>query len=247
MYIKAETLDDLLRVVFETIIAKGGTVTATKGRNKELFGVLLNLSNPRARLSLTETKGTIFSCLGEFLWYLSGSNDLQFIKYYIPTYDKFSDDGKTLSGAYGPRLFNLWSANNQFETIVNILKKKPSSRQAVIQIFNASDLLKNSKDVPCTCALQFTIRNNQLQMLTTMRSNDAFLGLPHDIFAFTMLQEILAKELGVGLGDYKHSVGSLHLYGENLQKAKQYLDEGWQSTLSPMPEMPDNKPLSIIL
>jgi len=47
------------------------------------------------------------------------------------------------------------------------------------------------------------IRNKQLHMLTNMRSNDAFWGLPHNIFSFTMIQEILARTLSVELGTYK--------------------------------------------
>jgi thymidylate synthase len=37
-------------------------------------------------------------------------------------------------------------------------------------------------------------------MVTTMRSNDAYLGLPHDVFCFTMLQEIIARSLGREIG-----------------------------------------------
>jgi thymidylate synthase len=74
-----------------------------------------------------------------------------------------------------------------------------------------------------------------------MRSNDAYLGLPHDIFAFTMLQEIMARSLGVDLGTYKHAVGSLHLYRQHRRAARAFLREGWQETIS-MPAMPAADP-----
>ena len=81
-------------------------------------------------------------------------------------------------------------------------------------------------------------------MVTYMRSNDVFLGLSHDIFAFTMLQEMIAKKLNIELGKYRHSVGSLHLYDDQIDTALQYLNEGWQSTSlnSAMPPMPDGDP-----
>ena len=79
-------------------------------------------------------------------------------------------------------------------------------------------------------------------MITYMRSNDAFLGLPHDVFSFTMLQEIVARTLSVELGTYKHSIGSLHLYDKNRDAAQRFLDEGWQSTKTPMPPMPAGNP-----
>jgi thymidylate synthase len=93
--------------------------------------------------------------------------------------------------------------------------------------------------------LQFLIRQQRLQMITYMRSNDAFLGLPHDIFAFTMLQEIIARTLGCDLGTYKHAVGSLHLYERNRIEVQKYLNEGWQST-APMPPMPKGDPWACI-
>jgi thymidylate synthase len=71
-----------------------------------------------------------------------------------------------------------------------------------------------------------------------MRSNDVFLGLAHDVFCFTMLQEIIARSLSVDIGTYKHMVGSLHIYETDNAKAELYLAEGWQSTGWPMPAMP---------
>ena len=66
-------------------------------------------------------------------------------------------------------------------------------------------------------------------MVTNMRSNDAFLGLPHDFFSFTMIQEVLARTVNLEIGVYKHVVGSLHLYEENIEQAEQFITEGWQS------------------
>jgi thymidylate synthase len=71
-----------------------------------------------------------------------------------------------------------------------------------------------------------------------MRSNDAFMGLPHDVFAFTFIQELVARSLGVELGIYRHLVGSLHLYDTDRSKARKFLKEGWQATTAMQP-MPD--------
>lgn len=98
MYISAETLDDLMMKVLKKILKSKDIVRPTQGGSREIDGVLLKLSNPRAKLSRAERKGTVFSCLGELLWYLSKRNDLEFIKYYIPHYEKESEDGKTVYG-----------------------------------------------------------------------------------------------------------------------------------------------------
>ena len=245
MRIAESSLDDLLSETIKALRCSGLEVEPTKGATRELIGVTLELSNPRSRLSVTESRGLVFSCLGEFLWYVSGSNALDHIKYYLSRYGEFSDDGATLHGAYGPRLF-AGGSDNQVTTVVELLRRKPSSRQAVLQIFEAEDLLKQSKDIPCTCVLQFLVREDRLHLVVMMRSNDAFVGLPHDLFAFTMLQEVVARSLGVELGTYRHMVGSLHIYKDDLQRASDYLREGWQEDM-PMPEMPPEDPWPAML
>ena len=134
---------------------------------------------------------------------LAKTNSLEFISYYLSRYQDESEDGRTVYGAYGPRLFKLRGIN-QINNIRRLLKKR-DSRRAVIQLFDAKDIAKRHKDVPCTCTMQFMVRRRRLHLLTNMRSNDAFIGLPHDIFAFTMLQEIMARSLGLELGTYSSS------------------------------------------
>jgi thymidylate synthase len=239
----ADTLDDLLMKVFPKILQSGQRVRASKGWNKELSGVVLELRNPLARLSRTETKGTAFSCLGETLWYLAGSNELAFIKYYISIYGKFAEPDGTVHGAYGPRLFGMRAKVNQIRNVIKLLRRKPSSRQAVVQLFNAEDLLKNYNDIPCTCTMQFFVRKGSLNAVVHMRSNDAFLGLPHDVFAFTFIQELIARSLGLKLGAYRHMVGSLHVYDTDKKKVRKFLNEGYQSRIY-MPRMPAADPWS---
>ena len=150
MYLPADTLDDLLHEVFEILLKSKNHIRPSKPPAREEIGVILGLTNPRARLSRTETKGKAFSCLGELLWYLAGANDLDFIHNYIRIYEDYSDDGKTLYGAYGPRLFNMRGEIKQWDNVLKILKTKKDSRQAIIQLFDARDLVEKHKDVPCT-------------------------------------------------------------------------------------------------
>ncbi len=243
-YFRCDTLDDLMHDVIQAIQSDGESIDPRKGACKELRGVLLELSNPRARLSRTETRGKLFSCLAEFCWYMAGSNQLDFISYYIPEYKRYAE-GDVIFGAYGRRFFNF-AGINQVTNVIDLLRREPDSRRAVIQLFAAGDIAREHNDVPCTCALQFMIRDGALHMVTFMRSNDVYLGLPHDIFCFTMLQELMARTLGAEVGNYKHAVGSLHLYEHNLEAAQQFLDEGFQSTKIAMPTMPEGDPWSAI-
>lgn len=228
-----DSLDDLLRATFEVVLERGEAVTASKGPNRELRGATLQLTNPRARLSRSESRGRVFSALGELLWYLSGSAATDHISHYISAYKAYDEDG-IVYGGYGPR---LRGGHDQLATVIALLRRKPSTRQAVIQIFDQDDLLEPHKDIPCTCTLQFLNRAAGLDLVVHMRSNDAFIGLPHDVFCFSMIQELVARSVGAELGQYIHLAGSLHLYEVNAQDARRFLDEGYYFT-NEMPPMP---------
>lgn len=68
MNLKADTLDDLMRGVLQRLVASTNWVTASRGRFTEEVGAVLHLTNSRARLSRSETRGKAFSPLGEWLW-----------------------------------------------------------------------------------------------------------------------------------------------------------------------------------
>lgn len=242
MKISKDSIDDMLRVLYLRLLRSADRVTPTRGGTREITGVLLELTNPRARISRAESRGKITSCIAEFLWYMSGKNDLEFIAYYLRRYREESEDGLTVYGGYGPRLFGNETSENQIENVIKLLQSRPTSRRAVVQIFDSRDIAGEARtEVPCTCTLQFLIRRGRLEMIVTMRSNDALRGLPHDIFAFTMIQEAIARSLGVELGSYQHFVGSMHLYDGDLAKVREYLSEGWQSD-GQMPSMPPGDP-----
>ena len=95
--------------------------------------------------------------------------------------------------------------------------------------------------MPCTTTLQFFVRDELLHLIVTMRSNDAYIGLPHDVFCFTMLQEIVTRSINLEIGSYRHFVGSMHLYDQDEFHAASLVGEGFQSRVA-MPPMPLGDP-----
>lgn len=243
-YFTGATVDDVMRHVVEALAARGEHVSASRGCFMELTGVFVELTDPRARLSRTESRGKPFSSLGELCWYLAGTNRLDFIEYYIPKY-KDDADGDVVYGGYGPRLLS-WRGQNQIKNVIERMQEQRTTRRAVIQLFDADDLAGPHKDLPCTCVIQFLVREDKLHTITYMRSNDAHIGFPHDVFCFTMLQELVARSLEIEMGTYRHVVGSLHLYDHDREKADAFLSEGYQSTKEPMPSMPIGDPWAAV-
>ncbi len=205
----------------------------------EDLGFSGRIENPYDRLIfIPERHWDIVYGTGEFIWYVTGSDSLEFIRYYAPSYDRFSDDGKTLYGAYGSRLFKNEESDslhveNAISSVIRKLKEDPDSRQALSMIWRQKDMhVFQTKDLPCTVSLQFLIRDNKLNMITTMRSNDVWLGSTNDIYCFTLLQELIASKLKIDLGFYQHNSGSMHLYEKNINiinEKKRYFFENHES------------------
>lgn len=161
----------------------------------------------------------------ELLWYLSGTYDASMIKHYAPQYENFTEPGTNIAyGAYGGRLNENVNGFNQLQLVVRTLKNNRHSRQAVVSLWRPCDLLfavdTSKRDLPCTLTWQFMIRNDKLHLITSMRSNDVWLGMPYDIFCNTCIQRLVANELGVGYGTYTHNVGNLHIYEKHLAAAR---------------------------
>jgi thymidylate synthase len=225
------------KIIYE-VLRKGGSVPSRVGETRELLNFTFSIDDPRDRLiGYPSRKADYGFAVGEFLWYARGADDLESMLYYNRRMGDFSDDGKTLNSAYGKRIFNTLhevpgypgSFYVQWDGIRQELRLNPDSRRAVITIMNAMDVGKaiscGTKDVPCTLSLQFLIRDGRLDMIVNMRSNDVIWGLTYDVFSFTLLQEMMAMELGVKLGRYHHHAGSMHIYSRHFEMCERILQE----------------------
>lgn len=178
---------------------------------------------------LDPTRNTMCDCarkmpmryaIGELLWYNSRDNTWKGIANYSKFWKNISDDGEHVNSNYGWCIHDKYTFD-QWDMVKQLLKKDPTSRQAVIHIKEPRDVIKRpSKDVNCTIAMQFLLRNSKLDLIVTMRSNDIWLGLPYDVFNFTCMQIQMAMELGVDIGTYYHNAGSLHMYKRDVEKLK---------------------------
>jgi thymidylate synthase len=171
-------------------------------------------------LDLKSRKVNVPFMFSEAAWILSGSNRLSEVAKYMRVYENFSDDGIFLRGAYGPKIVD------QLGYIVDTLELDPDTRQAFLNIWRERP--GSSKDVSCTTGMQFFIRDNTLEMVVNMRSQDIILGFTYDVFTFSMVGkavQLLLKERGiqVGLGNLQVNVGSLHIYERHYKEAESWI------------------------
>lgn len=151
--------------------------------------------------------------LAEAMWMAQGRDDVEYLARYNPNISRYSDDSIRLHGAYGPRFFKQWPQIRD-----NLLRTE--SRQAVAVIFDPGDLRVRTKDVPCTISWQFQLRDSGLHMTANMRSSDAWLGVPYDVFTFWHMGNCVAGELRVKLQSLTMNLANSHVYAEHWQLAE---------------------------
>lgn len=100
---------------------------------------------------------------------------------------------------------------NQIEQCTKILQKDWYSRRAVVTLWNPQEDLFSSFP-PCICSIQIMIRQNKVEFVVLMRSNDAWLSAHIDMIAITNLQNKISQSLGLECGRYIHHAISYHIY-----------------------------------
>lgn len=214
MFIHAETLAEIYSELGRQLLLDKNVISPRGLATSELICPQIKINNPRSRLVYCkERKFSIVHAIVESLMLFSERDDVKYFSTFNQAMANFSDNGKNFHGCYGARIAK------HFAFVVKKLIQDKNSRQAVLNIY---DIKKEAgykgKDVPCTTNLNFIIRDNKLNLIVNMRSNDAILGMPYDIFNFTMAQEIIANTLGIDVGFYIHNPISLHYYLKDRDK-----------------------------
>lgn len=203
-------------------IHEDGREVATRGSlTREVGPIQFTIEHPTERcLILAHRNNNIFASIAETMWVLAGRNDLEFLAHYLPRAADFSDDGETWRAAYGPRLRD-WNGVDQIDEVRRILLADPTSRRAVASIFDPAQDYVDSKDIPCNNWLHFMVRDDVLNAHVAVRSNDAIWGFSGiNAFEWSVLLEILAHWVGVGVGQLTFSVSSAHVYERHFDRAE---------------------------
>jgi thymidylate synthase len=215
MYIVTETPSQALECATNYVLNQGKEISPRGMKTFEVLNATLEITKPW-HIPLDLENRQLNQSIGamEALQLVGQISVPELMVDTSKVFKNFLDDG-IFHGAYGPRLYG------NLAKVVHQLKKDDSSRQAVLTIFDShKDLNVVSKDIPCTLTLQYFIRDNKLLARTSMRSNDLYLGMPYDFVQFIALQGAIAKALGIEMGTYAHTVGSLHIYEQHMREAE---------------------------
>ncbi len=192
------------------LVVPGGVTTVTREPRERVIFSARRDANP-------------FFHLAEALWMLGGRCDVELPAWYVGRMREYSDDGKTLHGAYGYRWRGHFSSD-QLSEIVYQLKRNPESRRCVLQMWDAHyDLFsppEGVRDLPCNVAATVQIdERGRLELAVFQRSGDAVWGV-HGANAvhFSLLQEHLAAMVGVPVGELTQVTVNYHAYVDVLAR-----------------------------
>lgn len=181
------------------------------------FPVLTTYATPRNRVSLSpERDANPFFHLFEALWMLAGRADLEFLTQFVPRFKEFSDDGRTLNGAYGWR-WRYHFGTDQLYDVISELQANPASRRAVIAMWDGRHdrLPHNSRDIPCNTHVYLRVLDGRLNLGVCCRSNDIVWGAyGANVVHFSFLQEFIAAALELEVGTFTQYSWNYHAYCE---------------------------------
>ena len=215
--------------ILRNIIYDGATTSPRNHITREVLALSVTLNANHPVVTDHRRKLNYRFMAAEAAWVLRGANDLASLEKHVKRMRDFSDDGETLAGAYGPRLRLLGSVScggDQLRWCAEKLAADRDSRQAVAAIWTPTPA--PSKDIPCTVDLQFLVRgygHTKLQTIVHMRSSDAWLGVPYDLFTFSMVAwrvALIMRNLGVFVKPDTLTLvaGSSHLYAHDFDAAR---------------------------
>jgi len=202
-------------------ILLGGQEVSPRGKlTKEIPQHTVTVPMKQPVITLKERMLNYRFMAAEAYWILSGDDSVAGISPWNNRIAAFSDNGETFFGAYGPKIVG------QLDYVVSKLRSDPDTRQAGLTIWRENPT--ETKDVPCTVAIFANIRNGYLNLHVFMRSSDVWLGLPYDVFNFSMLGHLICSKLNaddqldrlIQPGNLYLTAASSHLYETNWEDAR---------------------------
>jgi thymidylate synthase len=161
----------------------------------------------------------------ELNWYLSKSLNINDIEKPVPKiWKEVCDKQGFINSNYGYLIFDEKNFN-QFDKCVSHIKANNDTRRATM-IYTRPSMHKEYQsngmsDFICTNAVNYYVRNGQINAVVQMRSNDVIYGYKNDYAWQKYVLDLLCKKTDLIAGDIIWNAGSLHVYERNFNLIKE--------------------------
>lgn len=138
----------------------------------------------------------------------------------------FAEKYGDLGPVYGKQ-WRSWAKTDggtidQLKNVIESIKKNPDSRRHLVTAWNP-EFIDDMALPPCHIMFQFYVADGKLSCQLYQRSADVFLGVPFNIASYALLTHLIARECGLGVGDFVHTTGDTHLYSNHIEQVAEQL------------------------
>jgi thymidylate synthase len=201
---------------------KGSYREGRNGGTYGLFGRQIRFNLQHGFPLLTTKRVHFKSILVELLWFLRGDTNIKFLKDHgVSIWDEWADENGELGPVYGKQ-WRDWGGIDQIQNLIDGLKTDPYARRHIVTAWNPAEIADMALP-PCHCLFQFFVSDGKLSCQLYQRSADVFLGVPFNIASYALLTHLIAREVGLAVGDFVHTFGDVHLYANHVEQAREQL------------------------
>ncbi len=202
----------------------------------ESFAQPLRFDLSNNQLPLMTTKKVFFKSLAvEMLWFLSGAQDTKLLKEHnVKIWDTWENEEGIVGPLYGHQwrhwqidsaTQHLYGGKTEIDQVAQVMKslaERPEARSHMITAWRP-DHLKAMSIKPCHILLQFYLVGDELSLMLTQRSCDAYLGVPFNIAQYSLLTHMVAHQLGVKAKEFIWVGGDVHIYENHVDQVKEQI------------------------
>lgn len=184
-------------------------------RTKRIWGYTFDIDLGEEYPLLYSKHVAVKSAIREILWIMQKQSNN--IKDLIPKiWDKWADKDGSIRKTYGYQIARpvnhpLGNFESQVHAVLGMLEKDPSTRHAVINMWDGETLDDNNCP-PCCYTSHYTVMDGKLNIAVIQRSADSIIGLPFNIAQYAFLAKAFARHLGLKPGKYIHVITDAHIY-----------------------------------
>jgi thymidylate synthase len=173
---------------------------------------------------VTTKKVHIRSIIYELLWFLRGETNVRWLQERgVTIWDEWARPDGSLGRVYGAQWTDWRGGNgssiNQIDWVVREIRRNPDSRRLLVTAWNPAEIGDMALP-PCHTLFQFYVSGGKLSCQLYQRSADLFLGVPFNIASYALLTHMVAQVTGLGVGDFVHTMGDVHIYANHVEQVK---------------------------
>ena len=209
----------LLRHILENGVQK---TDRTGTGTQSVFGYQFRFNLEEGFPLVTTKKLHLKSIIYELLWFLRGETNIAYLKENgVSIWDEWANEQGELGPVYGKQ-WRSWEGKDgkvvdQIKDLITQIKTNPDSRRLIVSAWNVAELPRMAL-MPCHALFQFYVANGKLSCQLYQRSADVFLGVPFNIASYALLTHMIAQVCGLGVGDFVHTFGDVHIYSNHREQ-----------------------------